>query len=64
MDPGRTGSIPTLTRFDTDAGSITSHDQNSNFNPDCMMREFTLMALIFPKVLGLETLLAGFAKFG
>ena len=38
--------------------------QNSSFTPYCMMRGFTLIALIFPKVLGLETLLAGFAKFG
>jgi len=41
-----------------------AHHQNSSFNPYCMMRGFTLMALIFPKVLGLETKLAGFAKFG
>jgi hypothetical protein len=41
-----------------------AHHQNSSFNPYCMMRGFTLKALIFPKVLGLETLLAGFAKFG
>lgn len=41
-----------------------AHHQNSSFNPYCMMRGFTLIALIFPKVLGLETLLAGFAKFG
>jgi hypothetical protein len=41
-----------------------AHHQNSSFNPYCMMRGFTLMELIFPKVLGLDTLLAGFAKFG
>ncbi len=29
-----------------------------------MMRGFTLIALIFPNVLGLETSLAGLAKFG
>jgi len=38
--------------------------QNSTFNPNCMMREFTLIALIFPNVLGLETSLAGLAKLG
>ena len=41
-----------------------AHHQNSSLKPYCMMRGFTLIALIFPKVLGLETLLAGFAKFG
>ena len=29
--------------------------QNSSFSPSCMMRGFTLIALIFPNVLGLET---------
>ena len=43
--------------------TLKLHNQNSSFNPYCMMRGFTLIALIFPKVLGLETLLAGFAKF-
>ena len=41
-----------------------SHHQNSHFNPYCMMREFTLIALIFPNVLGVETSLAGIGKIG
>jgi hypothetical protein len=39
-------------------------DQNSGFNPNCTMREFTLIALICPNVRGLETSPAGLAKFG
>lgn len=35
--------------------------RNSIFNPNYIMREFTLIALIFSNVLGLEASLAGFA---
>src|SRR5262245_30211080 len=40
-----------------------SHNQNSSLSPNCMIRGFTLIAVIFPNVLGLETSLAGLAKF-
>src|SRR5262245_42591422 len=38
--------------------------QNSSFNANCMIRGFTLIAVILPNVLGLDTLLAGLAKLG
>src|SRR4030095_8299841 len=54
--------LSATTRRPLRSRSHDSHYQNSSFNANCMIRGFTLIAVIFPNVLGLATSLAGLAK--